>query len=36
MKDIFYKLGIDYIEFDKMGRVVAIAGKTNPKKLKEK
>lgn len=35
MKDIIYKMGIDYIEFDNIGRVVVIAGKTTPKKLKE-
>jgi len=35
MKDIIYKMGIDYIEFDKMGRVIIISGKTTPKKMKE-
>ena len=36
MKDIIYKMGIDYIEFDRMGRIVIVAGKTSPRKLNEK
>lgn len=34
MKDLFYMLGIDYIEFDKYGDVKYIHGVTNKKKLK--
>jgi hypothetical protein len=35
MKDFFTSMGIDYIEFDNMGNIVRIAGKTTPKQLRE-
>jgi hypothetical protein len=34
MKDILYKLGVDYVEFDELSRVIVIRGKTTPKRLR--
>ena len=36
MKDVIYQMGIDYIEFDNLSRIVVIRGKTTPSKLKER
>lgn len=33
-QELINRMGIDYIEFDNLGRVVVIAGKTTPRRLK--